>query len=115
MNDNNIEEFLRSSRPVVKDDPAFILETRRRLEAVEGIKEEVDRQRKNARITLLFALVICSVVGMLFVTIIQLFSSDIIWKSLYRLYFAFPAACVIFALSLALIWGKKAYFCQWPF
>ena len=117
MNDNNIEEFLRTSRPVIKDDPTFILETRRRLEAIEGIKEEVDHQRKNARTALLFALVLGSVFGILFALIIILFPLDNIWKPLQKwvLYFTFPAACIIFTLSLAIIWGKRANCCQWPF
>ncbi len=37
-----IEDFLRENRPITKDDPTFILETQRRMEQVEGIKEEVD-------------------------------------------------------------------------
>ena len=41
-----IDEFLRENKPEVKDDPTFLLETRRRMEVVEGIKAEVDRQSK---------------------------------------------------------------------
>ena len=33
-----IDEFLRENKPAVKDDPTFLLETRRRLDAVEGIE-----------------------------------------------------------------------------
>jgi hypothetical protein len=47
---NEIDEFLRANKPAVKDDPTFLLETRRRLEAVEGIKAEVDRQRSRGRL-----------------------------------------------------------------
>ena len=53
---NEIDEFLRGNKPAVKDDPTFLLETRRRLEAVEGIKAEVDRQRSRGRLALVFAL-----------------------------------------------------------
>ena len=55
---NEIDEFLRGNKPAVKDDPTFMLETRRRLEAVEGIKAEVDRQRSRGRLALVFALAI---------------------------------------------------------
>ena len=55
---NEIDEFLRANKPAVKDDPTFLLETRRRLEAVEGIKAEVDRQRSRGRLALVFALAI---------------------------------------------------------
>ena len=47
---NEIDEFLRANKPAVHDDPTFLLETRRRLEAVEGIKAEVDRQRSRGRL-----------------------------------------------------------------
>ena len=43
---NEIDEFLRANKPAVKDDPTFLLETCRRLEAVEGIKAEA-RQDKD--------------------------------------------------------------------
>ena len=36
-----IDEFLRDNKPALKDDPTFLLKTRRRLEQVEGIKAEV--------------------------------------------------------------------------
>ena len=44
MTEQNLEDFLRENRPAVKDDPTFLMETRRRMDAVEGIKQEVDRQ-----------------------------------------------------------------------
>ena len=55
---DNIEEFLRENRPIVKEDPTFLLETNRRLKSVEGIKAEVDRQRVSGRMTLIVTLVI---------------------------------------------------------
>ena len=73
MNDKNIEEFLRNSKPVVKDDPTFILETRRRLETVEGIKEEVDRQRRHGRSAVLAALFLGLLAGILVTAIAVLF------------------------------------------
>ena len=41
---SDIEDFLRENKPQVKEDPTFILEAQRRMEQVEGIKAEVDRQ-----------------------------------------------------------------------
>ena len=43
MNDIELEKLLRKNRPAVKDDPAFLLKVRQRMDAVEGIKNEVDR------------------------------------------------------------------------
>ena len=57
MNDNELDMFLRNTRPEVKEDPYFILETRRRLAAVEGIKHEVELQHRRGRIALLATLV----------------------------------------------------------
>ena len=53
---NELDEFLRRNKPSVKEDPTFLLETRRRLEAVEGIKAELDRQRSRGRLALVIAL-----------------------------------------------------------
>ncbi len=53
-----IEDFLRENRPITKDDPTFILETQRRMEQVEGIKGEVDRQRRHGRVALILALAV---------------------------------------------------------
>ena len=52
MNENDLNILLRTNKPVVKDDPAFMLKARQRMNAVEGIKNEVDRQRKHALIAL---------------------------------------------------------------
>ena len=73
---NEIDEFLRENKPAVKDDPTFLLETRRRLEAVEGIKAEVDRQRSRGRLALVFALAIGLAVGVLATAIAFLYPVD---------------------------------------
>ena len=57
MNDQQLESFLREHRPETEKDPTFILETRRRMAAVEGIKAEVDRTRNTGRGALVAALV----------------------------------------------------------
>lgn len=64
MSDKNIEEFLRNGGPEVKDDPTFILRTLRNMERVEGIKEEVDRQRRHGRTAVLAALGIGMIAGL---------------------------------------------------
>ena len=58
-----IEDFLRENKPVVKDDPAFLLKTRQKMEAVEGIKAEVDRQRCYGRLALIVALIAGLAIG----------------------------------------------------
>ena len=63
MNDNQLEQFLRENKPQVKDDPAFILEARQKMQAVEGIKAEVDRQRRFGRGALIVTLVIGILAG----------------------------------------------------
>ena len=59
----DIEDFLRENKPQVKEDPTFILQAQRRMEQVEGIKAEVDRQSHRGRIALIAALVTGLVIG----------------------------------------------------
>lgn len=59
------------------DDPAFLMETNRRLSEVEGIKQEVDRQRRHGRLALISALVSGLVVGVLLATLVFLHPIDI--------------------------------------
>ena len=63
MNDIELEKLLRKNRPAVKDDPAFLLKVRQRMDAVEGIKNEVDRQRRLRHIALRVTLLIGIVIG----------------------------------------------------
>ena len=49
MKNTDIESILRDSRPQVQDNPAFLLEVQQKMRAVEGIKKEVDRQRRSGR------------------------------------------------------------------
>ena len=72
MNEKSIEEFLRENKPAVSDDPTFILETRRRMAEVEGIKGEVDRQRRHGRLVLIVTLVTGLVVGALLSALVML-------------------------------------------
>ena len=65
MNENDLNILLRTNKPVVKDDPAFMLKARQRMNAVEGIKNEVDRQRKHGLITLSVTLLIGVAAGII--------------------------------------------------
>ncbi len=119
MKDSNIEDILRQAKPVVKNDPAFLMETRRRMEQVEGIKQEVDRQRKKSRIILIATLVAGLVVGMLAMALVFLFPDQIqgfqngflasVREFLFRFrqYIIFGVAALAIALGLVLSIGNK--------
>ena len=114
-----IEDFLRETRPVPDDKPTFILETKNRLEAVEGIKAEVDRQRHHGRVALIVALALGLAVGVLATAIAFLYPVDAqaagegLWEGLctqlhtYRQYLMLPVA--ILAITLAVVVSRKSY------
>lgn len=120
MNDKNIEDLLKAGRPVVKDDPTFLMETRRRMEQVEGIKEEVDRQGKKSRIILVVTLVVGLVLGMLATAVIFLFPNliqdfensflaplrDFLFQ--WKEYLFFAVAALAVALGLVLGTDRKS-------
>ena len=77
MNRNkDIESFLRENRPKVTDNPAFLLEVQRKMREVEGIKSEVDRQRKSGRIALVVTLVFGLLLGALTMLLTYLIPVD---------------------------------------
>ena len=77
MNKNkDIESFLRENRPQVKDNPTFLLEVQRKMCEVEGIKSEVDRQRKYGRIALVVTLVFGLLLGALTMLLTYLIPMD---------------------------------------
>ena len=118
---NEIEDFLRDNKPQVKDNPTFLLETRRRLEQVEGIKAEVDRQRSHGRLVLIVALVAGLAIGVLATAIAFLYPIDAasvgdgLWQSArlflqtYRQYLLLPVALLAIALYLVLTRSGKAF------
>ena len=65
MNDQQLESFLRENRPKTEKDPTFILETRRRMAEVEGIKAEVDNTRRVGRKALIVTLIAGIILGSL--------------------------------------------------
>ncbi len=76
MNDNDLNILLKTNKPVVKDDPAFMLKARQRVNAVEGIKNEVDRQRRHGLIALSVTLLIGLAAGILITVFILLAPID---------------------------------------
>jgi hypothetical protein len=115
-----IEDFLRENKPVVKEDPTFILETRSRLEAVEGIKAEVDRQRHSGRLALIIALVAGLVLGVLVTAVAYLYPVDAqsveeglihsarLFLASYREYLLLPVAILAIGLGFVLSRNTRA-------
>lgn len=114
MKENNIDNFLRENKPQVKDDPTFILETKNRMNLLEGIKDEVDHNRKTGLLAIIAALTIGLAIGItatvciLLAPKIQIQSPDAILASVEEvlqawkyLIFALTAACAL-ALSILL-------------
>ena len=113
-----IDDFLRDNKPKVKDDPTFMLETRRRMESVEGIKAEVDRQRSQGRVTLIVTLALGLAFGVLATALAFLYPVDTasleegLWQSIrifldtWKQYLVYPVAALALILSLVLSKGS---------
>ena len=109
-----IDEFLRENKPAVKDDPTFIQETRRRMDAVEGIKAEVDRQRSRGRLALVIALAAGLAAGVLVTALAFLYPvnsqtvGEGLWHSFrlfletWKQYLLLPVAILAILLGLVL-------------
>lgn len=117
MKDKDIESILRDSRPQVRDNPAFLLEVQQKMRAVEGIKNEVDMQRRYGRTALILALVSGLIVGALAMSLAYIYPidttaisdgvlSDIrVFLESYKWYLLLPiAGC---AISLGVIFAHK--------
>ena len=114
-----IEDFLRENKPVVKDNPTFILEARHRMEAVEGIKAEVDRQRCYGRLALIITLMAGLLLGVVATAIAFLYPIDAesvgkgvldsirLFLTTWKQYLLLPVALLAIALSLVLMSGKR--------
>jgi len=114
-----IDQFLKENKPMVKDNPTFILETRRRLESVEGIKTEVDRQRRSGRLALIYALVFGLALGVFATALAFLYPVDPeslgagLWESIrlflhtWRQYLLFPVAILAVTLGIVLMSGSR--------
>lgn len=117
MKDKDIESILRDSRPQVGENPAFLLEVQHKMRAVEGIKNEVDRQRRYGRAALIMTLFLGLIFGAAAMSLAYLFPidtaaisdgilSDIrVFLESYRQYLLLPiAGC---AICLGVIFGRQ--------
>lgn len=120
MKNTDIESILRDNRPQLQDNPTFLLEVEQKMRAVEGIKNEVDRQRRYGRTSVIIALLAGLIVGALTMSLAYLYPvdpsgindsiiSDIrIFMDTYKNYLLLPiAGC---AISLSLIIGRQKAF-----
>ena len=120
MKNNDIESILRDSKPQVKDNPAFLLEVQQKMRAVEGIKNEVDRQRRYGRSSVIAALVLGLIVGAMSMSLAYLYPidqsaindsliSDIrVFMESYKQYLLLPVAGS--AIALGMILGRQKAF-----
>lgn len=69
----DIEQFLRDNTPQTPDEGQFMIETNARLNAVEGIKQTVDGERRRGRVALIIALVTGLVLGCLVTLLVLLY------------------------------------------
>lgn len=69
----DIESYLRQNKPKVQDNPVFLLEVQQKMRTVDGIKAEVDRQRRYGRITLIVALVTGIIIGAAGIVMVYLY------------------------------------------
>ena len=68
--------IMKIGKPQIEDRPTFLLEVQEKMRMVEGLKAEVDRQRKYGRVALVMALITGVVVGALGVLIAVLYPID---------------------------------------
>lgn len=72
----DIESFLRNNKPQVKDNPTFLLEVQQKMRAVDGIKKEVDKQRRLGHHAILIALVSGLIAGITLAVLAYLYPID---------------------------------------
>ena len=115
----DIERYLGENKPQVKDDPTFLLEAQRRMESVDGIKSEVDRQRRYGRIALIISLIVGLVVGVLITLLAYLFPIDLqsagdsmldsvrAFLEQWKKYLPLPIALIAITLGIVLFSGER--------
>lgn len=118
----DIEQFLRDNAPETPDEGQFMIETNARLNAVEGIKQTVDGERRRGRVALIIALVTGMVLGCLVTLVVLLYpiqplepDQSLFLKAVESLQngkeFLFGAiACLAIALGLVLLSKKREAF-----
>ena len=73
MKNTDIEYLLRENKPQVSDNPTFLLEVQEKMRAVDGIKSEVDRQRRYGHQALVITLVAGLILGGIVATLAYLY------------------------------------------
>ena len=73
MKNTDIESLLRENKPQVKENQTFLLEVQQKMRAVDGIKSEVDRQRRYGHQALVIALVAGLILGGIVATLAYLY------------------------------------------
>ena len=119
MKDNNIEFYLKENKPPKPEDENFLIEMNAKLDAVEGIKTEVDSQRRMGRDVLVLTLFIGLAAGLFVAAFIILHPVkpsnlgqeffkrilDFIYE--WKTYIIFPIAIAAIILPLVLFKGKR--------
>ena len=84
MKNTDIESLLRENKPQVRDNPTFLLEVQQKMRAVDGIKSEMDRQRRYGHHALVIALVAGLILGSIVATLAYLYpiNPELLGKSL---------------------------------
>lgn len=90
---------------MVKDDPTFILRTLKNMESVDGIKGEVDRQRRLGRTAVLAALGIGVIAGLFIAATMILFpeASTALSQTLRDALGAIPYSLKLFITTVAIL------------
>ena len=117
MKHTDIESLLRDSRPQLQDNPTFLLEVQQKMRAVEGIKNEVDRQRRYGRGALILTLFFGLILGAVTMSLVYLYPIDTtassnsilyairLFLDSYKHYLLLPiAGC---AIALGIIMGRQ--------
>ena len=117
MKKDDIESFLRENRPQVTEKPTFLLEVQQKMRAVDGIKAEVDRQRRIGRAALIAAMVGGIVLGGFAMAVAYMYPVDTeaigtglasgirTFLETYRNYLPLPIAFC--AITLGVVLGRR--------
>ena len=77
MKETDIDAYLRANKPQIKDDPTFLLEVEQKMRAVDGIKNEVDRQRKRGRLTMTVVFMAGLILGVFALVLTMTFPTEL--------------------------------------
>ena len=110
MKELDIEQYLRGNKPQVKNDPSFILETKRRIETVEAVKKEIDYQRSTGRIAIFVTLLVGLMVVVLVAIILLRFPMQrlLISIELWKNYIFTAIPCVAVGIIILTLSNKNS-------